>query len=76
MKSLNITILGEKDIGKTKLIDEYTENKYEKKQKGSAVSFHKTFKDSNKMKLSLYEFSDIPDKKKDIASHHCVIIMI
>ena len=75
MKSLNITILGEKDIGKTKLIDEYTENKYEKKQKGSAVSFHKTFKDSNKMKLSLYEFSDIPDKKKDIASHHCVIIM-
>ena len=28
------------------------------------MSFHKTFKDSNKMKLSLYEFSDIVPKNE------------
>ena len=76
MKSLNISIFGEKDVGKTTLIEDYIgEKKHEKKNKGISVSFQKTFKDGNKMKLILSEFSDVPDKKRDIATHHCIIIM-
>ena len=76
--SLNISIFGEKNIGKTTLIKDYiTEGNFEDyKEKSTYVSFIKNFKDKSKLKLNLYEFSDIPDKRtKDIASHQCIIIM-
>ena len=74
---LNITIFGEKNIPKITLIEAYiSDRKFEKKTKKDGLSFVKTFKDKNSMKLNIYEFSDIPDKKaKDIANHQCVIIM-
>ena len=76
--SLNITIFGEKNIPKLDLIETYIKEKKfgERKQKKDCLSFVKTFKDTNSMKLNIYEYSDIPDKKaKDIANHQCVIIM-
>ena len=76
--SLNITIFGEKEIPKLELIQTYINDRKfgERKQKKDGLSFVKTFRDSNSMKLNIYEYSDIPDKKaKDIANHQCVIIM-
>ena len=76
--SLNITIFGEKEIPKLDLIQTYINDRKfgERKQKKDGLSFVKTFRDSNSMKLNIYEYSDIPDKKaKDIANHQCVIIM-
>ena len=76
--SLNITIFGEKEIPKLDLIQSYINDRKfgERKQKKDGLSFVKTFRDSNSMKLNIYEYSDIPDKKaKDIANHQCVIIM-
>ena len=76
--NLNISIFGEKNVGKSTLIKDYiTEKNFGNiKEKGSYISFIKPFRDGNSMKLNLYEFSDIPDKKsKDIASHQCIIIM-
>ena len=76
--NLNISIFGEKNVGKSKLIKDYiTEKNFTNiKEKGSSISFIKPFRDGNSMKLNLYEFSDIPDKKlKDIAAHQCIIIM-
>ena len=76
--SLNITIFGEKNIPKLELIETYINDRKfgEKKNKKDGLSFVKTFRDSNSMKLNIYEYSDIPDKKaKDIASHQCIIIM-
>ncbi len=75
---LNITIFEEKNISKLNLIETYiNDRKYgDRKTKKDGLSFVKTFKDGNSMKLNVYEFSDIPDKKaKDIANHQCVIIM-
>ena len=75
---LNISIFGEKNVGKSKLIKDYiTEKNFgDLKDKGGYISFNKPFRDGNSMKLNLYEYSDIPDKKiKDIASHQCIIIM-
>ena len=72
--SLNITIFGEKNIPKLELIETYINDRKfgEKKNKKDGLSFVKTFRDSNSMKLNIYEYSDIPDKKaKDIASHQC-----
>ena len=77
-KTLSISILGNKNIGKSKLIKDYVTEKNFKdfKDKSGVISFHKSFKDGNSMKLNLYEFSDILDKKaKEISSHQCVIIM-
>ena len=76
--SLNITIFGEKNIPKLDLIKTYIKEKKfgETKAKKDGLSFIKTFKDNNSMKLNIYEYSDIPDKKaKEIANHQCVIIM-
>ena len=76
--SLNITIFGEKNIPKLELIQTYINDRKfgERKTKKDGLSFVKTFRDSNSMKLNIYEYSDIPDKKaKDIANHQCVIIM-
>ena len=76
--SLNITIFGEKEIPKLELIQTYIKDRNfgDKKTKKDGLSFVKTFRDSNSMKLNIYEYSDIPDKKaKDIANHQCVIIM-
>ena len=76
--ALNISLFGEEGIGKSTLIQDYihqNNNKY-KKEKGGYYSFIKTFKEGVSMKLSLYEYNDIPDKKiKDIAGHHCIIII-
>ncbi len=77
-KNLNISIFGEKNVGKSKLIKDYvTEKNFgDLKDKGGYISFNKPFRDGNSMKLNLYEYSDIPDKKlKDIAAHQCIIIM-
>ena len=77
--NLNISIFGEKNVGKSKLIKDYiTEKNFAniKEKKDSHISFIKPFRDGNSMKLNLYEFSDIPDKKlKDIAANQCIIIM-
>ena len=76
--SLNITIFGGENIKKLELIHTYINNgKFgETKNKKDGISFVKTFKDSNSMKLKIYEYSDIPDKKaKDIANNQCIIIM-
>ncbi len=74
--TLNITIFGEKNIGKSKLINDYTaqENISKTKIKPDFISIQKTI-DNVLMKLNLYEFSDVPERKKDIANHHCIIIM-
>ena len=76
--ALNISLFGEEGIGKSTLIQDYinqNNNKY-KKEKGGNYSFIKTFKEGVSMKLSLYEYNSIPDKKtKDIAGHHCIIII-
>ena len=70
--NLNISIFGEKNVGKSKLIKDYISEKNFaniKEKKDSHISFIKPFRDGNSMKLNLYEFSDIPDKKlKDIAA--------
>ena len=74
--TLNITILGEKNIGKSKLINDYIkqDNITKTKTKQDYTSIQKTI-DGVLMKLNLYEYSDVPERKKDIANHHCVIIM-
>ena len=74
--TLNITILGEKNIGKSKLINDYIkqDNITKTKTKQDFTSIQKTI-DGVLMKLNLYEYSDVPERKKDIANHHCVIIM-
>ena len=75
---LNITIFGEKTLPKLDLIETYINERKigETKTKKDGFSFIKSFKDNNSMKLNIYEFSDIPDKKaKDIANHQCVIII-
>ena len=73
---LNISILGEKDIGKTTLINDYINvNNFQKKEKAGHISFSKSFRDGNSMKLYLYEFSNIPTNKKDLVSNQCIIIM-
>ena len=74
---LNISIFGEKDLGKTTLINDYiNEKKYKKKDKNGYISFSKSFRDGNSIKMYLYEFSNIPTtNKKDIVSHQCIIIM-
>ena len=77
-KTLNISIFGEVNIGKSKLINDYIKGKKfgDVKDKGGYTSFTKPFRDGNSMKLNLYEYSEIPDKKiKDIATHQCIIIM-
>ena len=77
-KTLNITIFGEKDIKKIELINKYIEHKKfsDKKIKKDGLSFVKVFNDGTSLKLHIYEYSDIPDKKaKDISTHHCIIIM-
>ncbi len=77
-KTLDISIFGEINIGKSKLIKDYiaAKNFKEIKDKGGYISFIKTFKDGASMKLCLYEYSDIPDRKiKEIANHQCIIIM-
>ena len=77
-KTLYISIFGDKNIGKSKLIKDYITQKNfsDIKDKGGYISFTKPFRDGNSMKLNLYEFSDIPDKKlKEIAVHQCIIIM-
>ena len=77
-KTLNISIFGEKYIPKIELIETYIkEKKYgEKKPKNYGLSFVKIFKDKTSLKLHIYEHSEVPDKKvKDIATHHCAIIM-
>lgn len=62
---LNISILGEKDIGKTTLINDYINvNNFQKKEKAGHISFSKSFRDGNSMKLYLYEFSNIPTNKR------------
>ena len=71
--TLNITLLGDKKIGKTKLIEDYTSN-VSTKQKKEYITFEKKFPNYS-MKLNLYEYSEPPEKRKDIANHHCVIIM-
>ena len=76
--NLNISIFGEKNVGKSKLIKDYiTEKNFGNvKEKERYTSFTKPFRDGNSLKLNLYEFSEIPDKKlKDIAAHQCIIIM-
>ena len=77
MKKINISIFGEKNIGKTTLIKNYIDEKKirDMKDKGSYYSFTKSFRDGNSLKLNLYEFSDVPNKTKDLASHQCIIIM-
>ena len=74
--ALNITVLGEKDVGKSKLIEDYISQKTISKTKRNKdfISFSKTV-DNVSMKLNLYEFSYIPERKKEIGNHHCVIIM-
>ena len=73
---LNISIFGEKDIGKTTLINDYINvNNFQKKDKAGHISFSKSFRDGNSMKLYLYEFSNIPTKQKDIVNNQCIIIM-
>ena len=74
--TLSITILGEKNVGKSTLINDYItqENINRTKAKTDHISILKFF-DKKWMKLNLYEFSDVPERKKDIANHHCVIIM-
>ena len=74
--TLNITIFGEKNIGKSQLINDYIaqENISKTKIKPDFISIQKTI-DNVLMKLNLYEFSDVPERKKDIANHHCIIIM-
>lgn len=76
--SLNITIFGEKNIPKLELLEKYiTANSLgEKRNKKDGISIDKKFKDGNSMKLNIYEYSEIPDKKaKDIANHQCIIIV-
>ena len=74
--ALNITVFGEKGIGKSKLITDYTSQNtiFKKKAKADVISFQKMI-DNSSMKLNIYEFSEVPEKKKDIGNHHCVIIM-
>ena len=74
--TLSITILGEKKVGKSKLINDYIsqQNISKTKTKSDHISILKII-DNIWMKLNLYEFSDVPEKRKDIANHHCVIIM-
>ena len=73
---LNISIFGEKDIGKTTLINDYINiNNFKKKDKTGYISFTKSFRDGNSMKMYLYEFSNIPTKQKDIVNNQCIIIM-
>ena len=74
--ALNITVFGEKGIGKSKLITDYTSQNtiFKKKAKADVISFQKMI-DNASMKLNIYEFSEVPEKKKDIGNHHCVIIM-
>ena len=74
--TLNITIFGEKGVGKSKLIEDYTSQKNITKAKKNKdiISFQKTVSDVL-MKLNLFEYTEVPEKKKDIANHHCVIIM-
>ena len=77
-KNLNISIFGEEKIGKSKLINDYIKGKNfsDVKDKGGYISFTKPFSDGNSMKLNLFEYSEIPEKKiKDIATHQCIIIM-
>ena len=77
-KNLNITIFGNKEINKIDLIENYIKDKKfgDRKQKKDCLSFVKTFKDNNSMKLNIHEISDQNDKKaKDISSNQCVIIM-
>ena len=76
--NISISIFGEKDVGKSTLIKDYiTERKFGniKDNKGGCMSFTKPFKDKNSVKLNLYEFSEIPEKKKEIAAQQCIIIM-
>ncbi len=74
--TLNISVFGDKNVGKSKLIEDYTSqpsiSKTKKKQ--DFISFQKTV-DKITMKLTIYEYSDVPKAKKDIANHHCVIII-
>ena len=74
--ALNITVLGEKNVGKSKLIEDYTSQStiFKMKKNKDFISFNKTV-DNVSMKLNLYEFSEIPERKKEIGNHHCVIIM-
>ena len=77
-RTLNINILGEKNIPKKQLFEIYIrEKKYgRKKDKFYYLSFVKLFKDNTSLKLHIYEYDDTSDKKaKDIANHHCAIIM-
>ena len=75
--TLNITILGEKNVGKSKLIDEYCKVQKvnpKKKQNKDYISVIKTI-GKVELNLNLYEFSEIKERKKEISNHHCVIIV-
>ena len=71
---LNITILGEKNVGKSKLINDYAKVQDLSTNKKQNITITKTM-DKDQLKLNLFEFSEIKERKKEISNHHCVIIM-
>ena len=71
---LNITILGEKNVGKSKLINDYANVQDLSTNKKQNITITKTM-DKDQLKLNLFEFSEIKERKKEISNHHCVIIM-
>ncbi len=82
MKSLNITIFGEKNIPKLELFEKYISNKGKQegiknkkdKKDGNGISIEKKFSDDKSMKLNIYEYYETK-KVKDIDKIHCVIIV-
>ena len=74
--TLNITVLGEENVGKSKLINDYINQKNitKKKLKSDYITFQKSI-DKVPTTLNLYEYSEVPERKKDIGNHHCVIIL-
>ena len=74
--TLNITVFGEENVGKSKLINDYINQKNitKKKLKSDYITFQKSI-DKVPTTLNLYEYSEVPERKKDIGNHHCVIIL-
>ena len=76
--SLNITIFGDKGIGKTEFIDNYLNLKIKKdqrKDKKDCKSFIKAISETNNVKLNIYEYSETEKRTKDLQDNQCIIIM-
>ena len=74
LKEIHISIFGEKETPKLDLIRDYLKSKNisEIKPKPGRLAF-----DFNSIKVKIYEFSELPEKKrsKDIPNNQCIIII-